>query len=136
MVMMNPIKFRVWTGKAMYPVYSMRWQYRKNELSEVLAITPNKTLKLHPSAGDFVGDEFVLMQCTGVVDKRGREIYDGDILRHDEGALTVVEWDVLGNSWSHKDENFYPYQISGGKMTGSEVVGNRYQNPGLITWNI
>jgi uncharacterized phage protein (TIGR01671 family) len=119
----------------MYPVYSMKWQYKKNELSEVLALTPNKTLKLHPSAGDFVGDEFVLMQFTGRVDKNGREIYEGDILYHHEASEhTVVGWDEGNNAWVHVGEDVFPYSMTGGVMRGSEVVGNRYQNPDLITW--
>lgn len=117
----------------MYPVYGMRWQYKHNQLSEVMAIAPNGMLRLYASAEDILGDEFVLMQFTGVVDKNGKEIYEGDILRHETGCV-LVGWSNLHNAWVYAGEDVLPYEISGGKLNACEIVGNRYQNPDLLTW--
>lgn len=121
-------KFRVWTGEAMYPVYWAKWQYAEGyALSEVGVLTPSKTLAFRP------GDEFVLMQSTGVIDTDGREIYDGDILKHGSDDLySLVGWDVLGNRWEQTfPADPLPAMLDGGKQWGAKVIGNRYNNEKL-----
>ncbi|MBP8055161.1 MAG: hypothetical protein KA314_04935 [Chloroflexi bacterium] len=140
---MNPIKFRVWMSGRMLPVIKIGWG-ANGELGQVVGLEANEDMSEYgfwqtDPLMDSDGKDFVLMQFTGVVDKCGREIYDGDILRHDEGTPSVVGWDdTFTNSWTYTAAETYPflYPISGGKMHGSEVIGNRYQNPELITWEI
>ena len=80
-----------------------------------------------------VGKQAVLMQSTGLKDKNGVEIFEGDIVRwHD-----VVTWDY---SVTFKDgvfcisddpsSNFYHLKEDiNGKF---EVIGNIYENPELL----
>ena len=80
-----------------------------------------------------VGKQAVLMQSTGLKDKNGVEIFEGDIVRwHD-----VVTWDY---SVTFKDgvfcisddpsSNFYHLNEDiNGKF---EVIGNIYENPELL----
>ena len=134
--MMNPIKFRVWATHQMFSVRSMTWT-DEGKLWEVTARPVKEGHRLHILYPDHLSESLTLLQFTGVVDKSGRELYDGDILRHDDSfSLSVVEWDVLGNMWAYANEDGFHYPIAGGKMHGSEVVGNRYQNPDLITWEM
>lgn len=89
-----------------------------------------------------------LMQYTGLKDKNGKEIYEGDILEienDDEYSfmasqprkiLREVKWqDYYGAGWnmgeSHKDgEKRWSY---GFYSKESEVVGNIYENHELLT---
>ena len=74
-----------------------------------------------------------IMQYTGLKDRHGQEIYEGDILRDDEMGLNVVRWED-GSFWL---EMFY----EGGQSLMEhlsdynevcEVIGNIYDNPELL----
>ena len=74
-----------------------------------------------------------IMQYTGLKDRHGQEIYEGDILRDDEMGLNVVRWED-GSFWL---EMFY----EGGQSLMEhlsdynevcEVIGNIYENPELL----
>jgi hypothetical protein len=74
-------------------------------------------------------DEVVLMQFTGLLDKNGVEIYEGDILRADydnlitfAGAVEFIGsgfWVLLPNG-----QQFMP--------NNGEIIGNIYENPELL----
>ena len=87
-----------------------------------------------------------LMQYTGLKDKNGKEVYEGDILYHkwlsgsdeDEGSYGVVE--LHQSSFMSKEVGYYFSLIhhekdlyKDGKFLGFEVVGNIYENPELLT---
>lgn len=84
-------------------------------------------------------DEVELMQSTGLHDKNGKEIFEGDILgiETDEGVLNVnIFWDskhalFMFESKKYNEEellaelvedNTYPF----------EIIGNIYENPELL----
>ena len=76
--------------------------------------------------------EFDLMQYTGLKDKNGKEVYEGDILSlpfRFEGdysykpSIAVVEWDVYGWYVNNRGECGY---------NETEVIGNIYENPELL----
>ncbi len=74
-----------------------------------------------------------LMQYTGLVDKNGKEIYEGDIVKGDAG-ICIIEWNEVDTdrSW----ELAVGFRISFGMTSQSskcEVIGNIYENPELLT---
>lgn len=75
----------------------------------------------------------VLMQFTGLTDKNGKEIYEGDVLEGDGDRYTVVFRD--GAFWFQYDENnrfTYDYAMQTGSWGTPKVIGNIYENPELI----
>ncbi|PSM52769.1 YopX domain-containing protein [Campylobacter blaseri] len=69
-----------------------------------------------------------LMEYTGVKDANGVEIYEGDILKTDDGYLAKVDF-YDGEFKAIEDDvslNLADYAIS------SSVVGNIYENPELL----
>lgn len=78
-------------------------------------------------------DDIELMQYTGLKDKNGKDIYDGDILSGHSDGNVKVEWAV--GSWEciFSDEgNISIEEMCVWFGNNSEVVGNIYENPELI----
>ncbi|MCU4984467.1 YopX family protein [Bacillus thuringiensis] len=77
--------------------------------------------------------DVVLLQYTGLKDKNGKEIYEGDILEFSGNvvALGIVKY----------NENFATFQACNGNSgwlfgnesgTNIEILGNIYENPELV----
>ena len=90
---------------------------------------------LEPQFNGYINNIFaskagVYMQYTGLKDKSGREIYEGDILDYQWRSSTR---DLLIVEWSERDACF----LMGGVRTDyaiayGEVVGNIYETPELL----
>ena len=94
-------------------------------------------------------DKYVLMQSTGLKDKNGVEIFEGDILHRKVHVILLgtdlnkwvdeyayVEWKYGG--W-HVGEDLLEFVLEEGidhhtgcKQTAIEVIGNIYENPDLL----
>ena len=70
-----------------------------------------------------------IMQCTGLKDKNGKLIYEGDVVKDDHDAWHYVRW--VYDSWQlfPCTQNNYTIGIVDDEI---EVIGNIYENPELI----
>jgi uncharacterized phage protein (TIGR01671 family) len=81
------------------------------------------------------------MQFTGLFDKNGKEIYDGDVIRTYMGNVCEIQWghvlekrgqevfEYTGFCFHHiKQDKNYHLDVT----TSCEIIGNIYQNPELL----
>lgn len=112
--MNREIKFRAWNKKLNKFANDWTW----NDVDGVL--TPYH-------------EDCVLMQFTGLHDKNGKEIYEGDIV-HDvsDSDLTFeVKWDEerAGYYMPNDFDEEYTFSISHPTL---EIIGNIYENPDFL----
>lgn len=80
-------------------------------------------------------NDTVVMQFTGLIDKNGKEIYEGDIVAYDGNCVARVEWERGGflfkfvDGIEHPSPNFW-HEPTDEPIT--EVIGNIYENPSLL----
>ena len=122
-------KFRAWTeeGKVMYyDVYPFK--------DDTLLLSYDEIAFDEVPASDFI-----LMQSTGLKDKNGKELYEGDIVRYECCFETYVEEVIYDDKHCNfgtidKDEKTFSFDalISDFDVDCFEVVGNKYENPELL----
>lgn len=128
----NRFNFRVWDKET-----STMW-YGGFSVHATGAIKPTPLI----NRGDLV-----LMQSTGLLDKNGKEIFDGDILKDNfnNSPSCLVTWISFENMntgyfglWINhlklpKEEQFCcAIPLSYNTCKNFEIIGNNYENPELI----
>lgn len=131
-------KFRAWDGA------------KKEMFKDTFAITESGQVvvveqEFITSPPDYVFvDHLVIMQSTGIKDKNGKEIFEGDIVKRYRSPFFKAEWEyrieivikeearlLLGRKYG---KNFWtiPFHSPFAKSDLLEVIGNIYENPELL----
>lgn len=76
-------------------------------------------------------EKLELMQWTGIKDKNGKEIYEGDILQHID-TIVVVEPIIPIDRFYSSYETPYEDDWMSCASIDWEVIGNIYENPELL----
>ena len=78
-------------------------------------------------------DEIVIMQTTGLLDKNGKEIFEGDILGTKDGLLNgVVEYRSDLGMWTNSLIRYNNFERLCTVANSREIIGNIYENPELV----
>lgn len=130
-------KFRVWVKpeKRMIEtsdILSIDYEYEEVETQFVDGLPEDRDLE------NFPFEDVILMQSTGLKDKNGQEIFEGDILKVVDkyedtgGSIEAVSYSEAQASFITKDIEQNIYRLCNTLMFEVEVIGNIYQNSELF----
>lgn len=117
--MSREIKFRAWNKakKFMDTAWLVDWEH-----GQVAHKTHNVSQL----------ENCILMQYTGLKDKNGKEIYEGDIITG-KGIQGVIKWIPEHCGFLIHEEMGYTFIDAGNvPATSYEVIGNIYEHPELL----
>lgn len=126
---MRDIKFRIWDTENNEMLKVQELDFEPTFYGGRIAIRPDQYNDY------FDTEDMILMQYTGLKDKNGKEIYEGDIIQYEDITKGLVRYSekyaqyVLVNTGSVKDE-FEP--LGDYNMEVFEIIGNEYDNPDLL----
>jgi len=72
------------------------------------------------------------IQYTGLTDKNGKEIYEGDIVRNNWNGDAEEIRDIRSVDWLLSDGFLAGQDAGDGKLTDAEIIGNVHENPELL----
>lgn len=122
-------KFRAW----------LKEEYRMTDVREITFFN-DEVQMISDVEGFYAYDEFKLMQFTGLKDKNGKEIFEGDVVKYEVGRNTYTEEVAY-------DKNFAGFGVKDAKanvvftfgeiaedisLISLEVIGNIYENHELL----
>lgn len=118
---MREIKFKVWDIK-----------YKEMLVGHQMTANGNGEFNNNPQR--------VPLQYTGIKDKKGNEIYEGDIVRVGKNNnyeiiwVTELEYQEKCSGWGMKPLNIpmIPFLYDDWAIKNGIIIGNIYQNPELL----
>lgn len=130
--MSREIRFRAWghTTGAMFDGRGLQWN-GSEFISGVYDFTETEIVDEY---------EITVMQFTGLKDRDGKDIYEGDIVSWNQWAKgsessgkrkltkSVVEWSERRGAWVLEKDSLWNMSI----YSNVEVIGNVYENPNLL----
>ncbi len=116
---MRQIKFRVWEIKKKRFLEVMLLHHFDNGVTSLTCSDGKSNVHLFE-------EDWILMQYTGLKDKNGKEIYEGDIVRHRKAGGIMGQGEIV-------------IEVSRGVVVKNwpiafdpEVIGNIHENPELL----
>lgn len=123
---MRSIKFRAWIIS------------EKEMESTCFAMSPEGDYWQFADQGFYINNknekpEFILMQYTGLKDKNGKEIYEGDIVKTQNLIAQVVyQAPEFVMKKKPKNKTWYSFIRIANDRQYEEIIGNIYENADLL----
>lgn len=128
--MMIPI-YRVWDS----------WRKRMSVVDRIYIDT--KGVRLYDNFGEYWRDfsDVILMQSTGLKDKNGKEIFEGDIIKNGQDVMCMKKHNTLGFYIEEKGKvefiadcaDLEEFEEDAKEVANNiEIIGNVYENPELL----
>lgn len=120
--MNRPIKFRVWDKNR------EKFHY---DISEVIRNNTYANPKMDNVFNDY--SSFIIEQFTGLLDKNGKEIYEGDILQKNGEDKYLCKFVIQPYGSAFRFENIVKKWDFGGYINEHlMIIGNIHENPELL----
>ena len=120
---MREIKFRAWDieGKSMWSWEELQDDWESDGYYDSV----------------FRGDHWAPMQYTGLKDKNGVEIYEGDVIERKDYTGIKLVLPVQFSEYRRNETKHIGWNVSGTPLIAmldgwAKVIGNIYENPELI----
>ena len=140
--MNDRFKFRVWDKKSNN--YIKVKMFFIDKFGELFKYEQSKSTVYINAPSPYVmclcGDNYIVEQCTGLKDKNGRLIYEGDIIvKSDVSAIGYsrtrvckVHWHNDWLSWAITTQYGDTYELSEFEPQQYEIIGNIHENADLL----
>lgn len=136
------IKFRAWDGQKIVDLKTNVWDF---DFEDGIGMLIGDEEAHFYEARKFVDNEKpIFMQYTGLKDKNGKEIYEGDIIDihqtvNGESRFIISQGDIgtvakysYGRDYEYSIEELLEVNTPDGDCE-NEIIGNIFENPELIT---
>ena len=117
------LKYRAWDS----------WRKRMSVVDRIYIDTEG--VRLYDDFGEYWRDfrDVKLMQSTGLKDKNGKEIFEGDILGTKDGLLNgVVEYRSDLGMWTNSLIRYNNFERLCSVASDREIIGNIHENRDLL----